>query len=269
MMLTRTLGAIAIGLSFGVCAQDLPKTQFKVIGLNSPTVASIVDEVPFWRETLPKASKGSITADITPLGGGSLVDSEGRTGEKGTYGRESEWCDFFSSRHAGNGKIIEGIALMDHSNNPWSPCKWFTRDYGFMSPTLFNWLDAWRLEAGQSVTLSYRVVAHAGDPREAGGHLPAPGPEGQGDGSVRGPVQRESWQSSTVLRVGKAGLPGETVLGRRRLFRPGADRERGASAGRRRPRTLRRSPTWIRASPSSTSITRERSTNRRPRPVTA
>lgn len=48
-------------------AQDLPKTQLKVIGLNSPTVASMVDEVPFWRETLPKASNGAITADITPL----------------------------------------------------------------------------------------------------------------------------------------------------------------------------------------------------------
>src|SRR5207247_10105281 len=36
-------------------------------GLNSPTVASSVDEVPFWRETLTKASNGAITADITPL----------------------------------------------------------------------------------------------------------------------------------------------------------------------------------------------------------
>ena len=66
-MLTRTLAAIAFFVSFTVVAQDLPKTQFKVIGLNSPTVASIVDEVPFWRETLPKASNGAITADITPL----------------------------------------------------------------------------------------------------------------------------------------------------------------------------------------------------------
>jgi TRAP-type C4-dicarboxylate transport system substrate-binding protein len=68
-MLTRTLGATAIGflLSFGVFAQDLPKVHFKVIGLNGPTVASMVDEVPFWREVLPKASKGAITADITPL----------------------------------------------------------------------------------------------------------------------------------------------------------------------------------------------------------
>src|ERR671922_331419 len=66
-MLTRPLGAAAVLLSFSVVAQDLPRTQFKVIGLNSPTVAHMVDEVPFWRETLPKASKGAITADITPL----------------------------------------------------------------------------------------------------------------------------------------------------------------------------------------------------------
>src|SRR5213592_4325106 len=68
-MLRRTLSGIAIGslASIAVYAQDLPKTQFKVIGLNSPTVASIVDEVPFWRETLPKSSNGAIGADITPL----------------------------------------------------------------------------------------------------------------------------------------------------------------------------------------------------------
>ncbi len=68
-MLRRTLSGIAIGslVSFAVCAQDLPKTHFKVIGLNGPTVASIVDELPFWRETLPKTSHGAITADITPL----------------------------------------------------------------------------------------------------------------------------------------------------------------------------------------------------------
>src|SRR5262245_18097717 len=65
----RSLAGIALGVSvaFGAAAQDLPKSHFKVIGLNGPTVAAIVDEVPFWRETLPKASNGAITADITPL----------------------------------------------------------------------------------------------------------------------------------------------------------------------------------------------------------
>src|SRR5438105_3221454 len=70
-MLTRpfaaAFAAMAIAFSFSAVAQDLPRTQFKVIGLNGPTVASMVDEVPFWRETVTKASNGAITADITPL----------------------------------------------------------------------------------------------------------------------------------------------------------------------------------------------------------
>jgi TRAP-type C4-dicarboxylate transport system substrate-binding protein len=59
--------ALAAALTTTAAAQDLPKTQFKVIGLNSPTPVSIYDELPFWRKTIPEASKGAITADITPL----------------------------------------------------------------------------------------------------------------------------------------------------------------------------------------------------------
>jgi TRAP-type C4-dicarboxylate transport system substrate-binding protein len=66
-MLIRLLGAAALLCAFAVHAQELPRTQFKVIGLNSPTVAHMLDEAPFWRETLPKASKGALTADVTPL----------------------------------------------------------------------------------------------------------------------------------------------------------------------------------------------------------
>ena len=65
-LLGAAVAAIVLPLA-GAAAQDLPKTQLKVIGLNSPTVASIIDEVPFWRKTIPDASKGAITADITPL----------------------------------------------------------------------------------------------------------------------------------------------------------------------------------------------------------
>ena len=68
-MFHRLLSVAVLGSAVSFCAwaQDLPKTQFKVIGLNSPTVVSFLDEVPFWRDTVPKASKGAITADITPL----------------------------------------------------------------------------------------------------------------------------------------------------------------------------------------------------------
>ena len=48
-------------------AQDLPKTHLKVIGLNSPTPVSIHDELPFWRKVIQEASKGAVTADVTPL----------------------------------------------------------------------------------------------------------------------------------------------------------------------------------------------------------
>lgn len=75
-MLRHVMSGIALAtvLAGGASAQDLPKTQFKVIGLNSPTVASTVDEVPFWRETIPKASNGAITADITPLDQAGIDD---------------------------------------------------------------------------------------------------------------------------------------------------------------------------------------------------
>jgi TRAP-type C4-dicarboxylate transport system substrate-binding protein len=67
-MMKRILLAGVLAMTAGAAtAQDLPKTQFKAIGLNSPTVASTVDEVPFWRKTIPDASKGAITVDITPL----------------------------------------------------------------------------------------------------------------------------------------------------------------------------------------------------------
>jgi TRAP-type C4-dicarboxylate transport system substrate-binding protein len=59
--------ALAAAVASGTAAQDLPKAHFKVIGLNSPTPVSIYDELPFWRKTLPEASKGAVTADATPL----------------------------------------------------------------------------------------------------------------------------------------------------------------------------------------------------------
>ena len=68
-MLYRMLAGLALAavVTSGAAAQDLPKSQFKVIGLNSPTPVSIHDELPFWRKTIPEASKGAITVDVTPL----------------------------------------------------------------------------------------------------------------------------------------------------------------------------------------------------------
>lgn len=102
---------------------------------------------------------------ISPAGGGTLVNSTGQSGEKDTFGQKAAWCCFSGTRlgHA------ESIVLMDHPGNPWSPCPWFTRDYGFMSPTPFYWFkEGWRLAKGQSVRVRYRVAVlpTAADARE-------------------------------------------------------------------------------------------------------
>ena len=54
----------AVGLAG---AQDLPKTNFKIVGYHSTVAISPRVELPFWREHIPKVSKGAITADVTPL----------------------------------------------------------------------------------------------------------------------------------------------------------------------------------------------------------
>lgn len=109
--------------------------------------------------------------DITPKGGGNLVNAEGLRGEKATAGVKSAWCDFYGKRSAAP-DTVEGIAIFDHPKNPWAPTPWFTRDYGFASPTPLNFIEKpWTIASGESVTFRYATVLHAGDSEQA--DLPA------------------------------------------------------------------------------------------------
>jgi len=103
--------------------------------------------------------------ELSPNGGGTLVDAEGRSGEKATFGQKAAWCTYYGERFG----VTEGIALLDHPENPWSPCTWFTRDYGFISPTPMQWLgdDGMHIAEGDSLRLGYLVVAYQGTPDEA------------------------------------------------------------------------------------------------------
>jgi hypothetical protein len=95
-----------------------------------------------------------------------MVNAEGKETEKGTFGVGSPWIDCYGTRKTG----IEGIAVMQHPSNPWFPSPWFTRDYGFISPTPMYWptndKDT-RLKKGEKLALRYRVLIHAGDTRQA------------------------------------------------------------------------------------------------------
>ena len=100
--------------------------------------------------------------DLAPTGGGKLINSAGQSGEKATYGKPARWCGFEGTRFG----ITESIIMLDHPKNPWGPdCPWFTRDYGNISPTPFQWLDekkGWDLPADKSIRLRYQVIVMKG-----------------------------------------------------------------------------------------------------------
>lgn len=104
--------------------------------------------------------------ELSAAAGGVLVNSAGATGEKGTYGASASWCDVSGTRFG----LREGLAILDSPKNRFYPSRWFTRDYGFFSPTPFNWLDddGLRMAPGEKLELEYLVVVHAGDAAEAG-----------------------------------------------------------------------------------------------------
>jgi len=106
-----------------------------------------------------------VVPELSVKSGGTLINAEGKRTEKETWGAPSPWCDYSGAR-AGQ---TEGIAILQHPTNRWYPCKWFTRDYGFFSPTPMYWLENDRLDIpkGQPLTLNYRVVIHTGNAEQA------------------------------------------------------------------------------------------------------
>ena len=107
-----------------------------------------------------------VDPDLTVKQGGVMINSEGKQGEKGTFGVGAAWIDCYGERKTGK----EGIAIMQHPSNRWYPSPWFTRDYGFMSPTPMYWSENGKttdLKKGEKA-LRYRVLIHKGDSQEAG-----------------------------------------------------------------------------------------------------
>jgi len=109
---------------------------------------------------------GRMDVDLAVTNGGNMVNAEGETGEKGTFGKRSAWIDYHGKRM---GKT-EGMAILQHPSNEWFPAPWFTRDYGFFSPTPMYWPENEKntiLKKGETINLRYRVLVHTGDHKEA------------------------------------------------------------------------------------------------------
>jgi hypothetical protein len=119
------------------------------------------------RKTNHSLFSARMAADLSVKNGGKMVNAEGASGEKETFGKASAWIDFSGKR----GSATEGIAILQHPSNPWYPSPWFTRDYGFISPTPMYWPANDKesfFAKGTELTLRYRVIVHSGDAVSAG-----------------------------------------------------------------------------------------------------
>ncbi|MBI2424730.1 MAG: PmoA family protein [Candidatus Hydrogenedentes bacterium] len=98
--------------------------------------------------------------------GGALINAAGQRGEKDTFGQASPWMDYAGTRDG----VGEGLAILQHPGNAGFPEPWFTRDYGFFSPTSMYWLPGGKLVLPQGVPVvwRYRVIVHAGSAEAAG-----------------------------------------------------------------------------------------------------
>lgn len=118
------------------------------------------------RKTNHSLFSARMAADLAVTSGGTLINAEGAKGEKDTFGKKSAWMDFYGKR----GNAVEGLAILQHPSNPWYPSPWFTRDYGFMSPTPMYWppndTDT-QLKKGNALVLRYRVLVHSGTHTDA------------------------------------------------------------------------------------------------------
>lgn len=124
---------------------------------------------PLTEITIEKTNHSLFSARVVPElnvdSGGTLINAEGKRSEKETFGEASPWMDYAGTRNG----VTEGLAIVQHPANRWFPSKWFTRDYGFFSPTPMYWLDGDRLilPKGEKIPLRYRVVVHSGDTQAA------------------------------------------------------------------------------------------------------
>jgi len=107
-----------------------------------------------------------MAADLSVKNGGTMINAEGVRGEKDTFGKPSPWIDYSGKR----GVFTEGLTVLQHPSNPGYPSPWFTRDYGFISPTPMYWPEngvETLFKKGETLRLRYRVLVHGGNAEEA------------------------------------------------------------------------------------------------------
>lgn len=110
------------------------------------------------------------TMDVTAKKGGQIVNSDGLVDEA-AWGKPAKWVDY----HGPVGGETLGIAIMNHPSSFRFPTHWHVRTYGLFTANPFGLHDfpggqnlngSHTIKAGETMTLKYRVLLHAGDEKQ-------------------------------------------------------------------------------------------------------
>jgi len=97
---------------------------------------------------------------FTPTTGGTLTNSEGKTGQKETCMLPARWVDYSNTVKG----ATEGLAVFQHPDFQKSP-KWLTRDYGTFGPRRPDEQSGkpFVLNKGDSLKQRVGILVHTGD----------------------------------------------------------------------------------------------------------
>jgi hypothetical protein len=92
------------------------------------------------------------------FGGGTITNSEGKTGEPAIFGQPAKWMDYSGPAAKGG---AEGITYFDHPSNPGHPAHWHVREDGWMGAAVCLNGPVTTTKA-KPLTLRYLLYAHRG-----------------------------------------------------------------------------------------------------------
>ena len=136
------------------------------------TVKAIQEQVVFG--DTKEGSFGMRVASSIPVdekAGGKIVNSDGLTDAQ-AWGKRAAWVDYSGPV---DGEVV-GIAILNHPGSLRYPTYWHVRTYGLFAANPFGVHDflgqpdadgSLTLKAGDSFSLYYRVILHAGDDKAA------------------------------------------------------------------------------------------------------
>ncbi len=91
-------------------------------------------------------------------GDGRMTNSEGGINEPGCFGQHAAWLDYSGPVAEG---LWNGIATLDHPENPGHPTAWHCRNDGWYGTSLTR-TEPYVLNPGEVLRLRYRLILHHG-----------------------------------------------------------------------------------------------------------